>query len=121
MAEKKNILIRALTWWNGQTLGTRLFTARHGTHVGTDAAGNRFYRNRDGSRRWVIYNGEAEASAVCADWHGWLHHTLEECPADSPLPRKSWEADHTPNMTGTAAAYRPEGSLLTQAITPAVS
>ena len=32
-------LIRMLTWWNSQTLGTQIFTARRGIKVGTDAQG----------------------------------------------------------------------------------
>ena len=28
-----NFLLRLLTWWNGQTLGTQLFTARKGQRV----------------------------------------------------------------------------------------
>jgi len=32
------VLSEIFTWWNGQTLGTRLFTARHGKFVGEDEA-----------------------------------------------------------------------------------
>ncbi|MEM9522518.1 MAG: NADH-ubiquinone oxidoreductase subunit NDUFA12 family protein, partial [Pseudomonadota bacterium] len=56
-----NVLNQAVTWWNGQTLGTQLFTARKGVKVGEDAQGNIYYETRDGKRRWVIFNGEAEA------------------------------------------------------------
>lgn len=104
-------LKRAVTWWNGQTLGTQLFTARRGVKVGEDAEGNAFYRTRDDSRRWVIYNGEAEASRVSADWHGWLHRTWDEPPSEAPLKRKDWEKPHQENLTGTAAAYVPPGSI----------
>ncbi|MCL5778721.1 NADH:ubiquinone oxidoreductase subunit NDUFA12 [Limibaculum sp. FT325] len=113
-----SILSEIFTWWNGQTMGTRLYTARNGELVGEDEAGNRFYRSRDGKRRWVIYNGEAEASRVSPDWHGWLHHTFDEAPSESPLPRKGWEKPHVPNMTGSAEAYHPPGSVLTPARRP---
>ena len=103
------------TWWNGQTFGTRLLTARRGEFVGEDEAGNRFYKTADDKRRWVIYNGEAEASAVSPDWHGWLHRTYDAPPTEDPLPRKTWERAHSPNMTGTEDAYRPKGSLVGQA------
>jgi NADH:ubiquinone oxidoreductase subunit len=106
------------TWWNGQTFGTRVFTARNGELVGEDAEGNRFYRTKDDKRRWVIYSGEAEASRVNPDWHGWLHHTYDTPPTETPLPRKAWEKPHVPNMTGTLAAYRPPGSVLTPASRP---
>ena len=104
-------LIRAVTWWNGQTLGTQLFTARAGIRVGEDAEGNVFYRNRDDSRRWVIYNGEAEASRVSPDWHGWLHRTWDAPPTEAPLAHRAWEKPHEENLTGTALAYAPPGSI----------
>lgn len=104
-------VLRAVTWWNGMTLGTQLYTWRKGTKVGEDALGNSFYQSRDGKRRWVLYNGEAEASRVGPDWHGWLHHTFDELPTDAPLKRKEWEKPHQENLTGTAMAYAPAGSL----------
>ena len=55
-------LKRLLTWWNSQTLGTQIFTARKGVKVGEDDQGNIYYHTRDDKRRWVIFNGEAEAS-----------------------------------------------------------
>jgi NADH:ubiquinone oxidoreductase subunit len=106
-----NTLLRAVTWWNGQTIGTQVFTARHGVKVGEDLEGNVFYQSKDGVRRWVIYNGEAEASRVSPEWHGWLHHTWDRPPTEAPLPRKVWEKPHQENLTGTALAYAPPGSL----------
>lgn len=105
------MLRELLTWWNGQTLGTRLFTARNGKKVGQDELGNTYYQTRDGKRRWVIYNGEVDASKVPSSWHGWLHHTFDEPPSRQPLPAKAYELGHKPNMTGTPEAYRPKGSL----------
>ncbi|MGG7565360.1 NADH:ubiquinone oxidoreductase subunit NDUFA12 [Rhodovulum sp. DZ06] len=114
-------LKRYLTWWNGATVGTRLFTSRHGTKVGEDAEGNVYYRNHDGSRRWVMYNGVVEASRIPADWHGWLHFTWDEPPTDKPLPHKSWEKPHVANLTGVDGAYHPPGSLATASARPRVS
>ena len=102
---------RIFTWWDGQTLGTQLFTWRKGKLVGEDASGNRFYTSKDAKRRWVIYNGEAEASRVSPDWHGWLHHTFDEPPTKAALAHKAWEKPHQENLTGTAAAYAPPGSI----------
>ncbi len=102
---------RLVTWWDGQTLGTQLFTWRKGVKVGEDDQGNRFFETRDGKRRWVIYNGEAEASRVSPEWHGWLHHTWEQPPTDAPLVHKDWEKPHHENLTGTAMAYAPAGSI----------
>ena len=106
-----NTLLRAVTWWNGQSLGTQLYTWRKGEKVGEDDQGNIFYQTADAKRRWVIYNGEPEASRVDADWHGWLHHTFKESPAERPLPKKTWEKPHQENLTGTALAYAPAGSI----------
>lgn len=104
-------LLRSVTWWNGQTINTQLFTARRGVKVGEDAQGNIYYQTGDGKRRWVIYNGEMEASRVSPDWHGWLHHTWDKPPTEAPLRRKAWEKPHQENLTGTPAAYAPPGSI----------
>ena len=105
-------LLQALTWWNGETLATRFFTWRHGKKVGEDAEGNIYYQTADGSRRWVIYAGEAEASRIAPEWHGWLHHTWQQPPTQSPPPTKAWVKPHQANPTGGPAAYHPKGSLL---------
>ena len=104
-------LLRFVTWWNGQTLNTQLFTARRGVKVGEDAAGNIFYQTADAKKRLVIYNGEIEASRVSPDWHGWLHFTWDTPPTKAALPHKPWERPHQENLTGTAAAYAPPGSI----------
>jgi NADH:ubiquinone oxidoreductase subunit len=110
------ILMKIFTWWDGATIGTLLWSARKGEHVGTDGQGNKYYRTknvRDGERerRWVIYNGANDASRVPAEWHGWLHQSYDELPESHLPPPRIWEADYTPNATGTAQAYRPAGAL----------
>ncbi|MEQ9693781.1 NADH:ubiquinone oxidoreductase subunit NDUFA12 [Shimia sp. SDUM112013] len=99
------------TWWNGATLNTRLYTRRKGIKVGEDEQGNVYYHNKDDSKRWVMFNGEAEASRISADWHGWLHRTFDEIPSQKPLVHKDWEKPHQENLTGTVMAYAPSGSL----------
>ena len=106
-----NSVLRAATWWNGQTLNTQIFTWRKGVKVGEDSQGNQFYKNADDSKRWVIFNGEVEASKVDPEWHGWLHRTWDEPPNEKPLKRKDWEKAHQENLTGTALAYAPAGSI----------
>ena len=86
-----SLLLRALTWWNSQTLNTQLWTRLYGERVGEDDQGNVYYQSKGGKRRWVIYNGEAEASRVPPDWRGWLTHTYAEPPSKAPLPRKAWK------------------------------
>lgn len=104
-------VLRAVTWWNGSTLNTQFYTWRRGTKVGEDDQGNAYFTSRDGKRRWVMFSGEVEASRVSPDWHGWLHHTYDDLPTDKPLVHKAWEKPHQPNLTGSAMAYAPAGSL----------
>lgn len=103
------------TWWDGATIGTHLWSMRKGEHVGTDAQGNKYYRSRRKSggqeRRWVMYDGANDSSRVPAEWHGWLHGAFDDVPESHLPPAKIWEAEYTPNATGTAAAYRPQGAL----------
>ena len=99
------------TWWNDQTWGTAWFTFKKGVAVGDDEQGNKYYRERKGPRRWVIYNGDIDASRIAPEWHRWLHYTSDEPPTEKPLPTKPWEKEHQPNLTGTAQAYFPPGSL----------
>ena len=113
-------LTRFFTWWNGVTFGTQFWTWRHGELVGEDEYGNRYYRTKGGridptlhfERRWVIYNGLSEASAIGPAWHGWLHHTVDMPPTAEPVKPRPWWKPHRPNLTGTPAAYRPPGSML---------
>jgi NADH:ubiquinone oxidoreductase subunit len=105
------LLGKIFTWWDGATIGTMLDSWRHGEAVGEDSLGNRYYRAKDGKRRWVIYNGSNDASRVPPEWHGWLHGTFDELPEKVlPAPRP-WLAEPQPNLTGTASAYRPAGAL----------
>jgi NADH:ubiquinone oxidoreductase subunit len=95
------------SWWNSATLGTLLTTWTQGSAVGTDEFGNRYYQNKDGARRWVLYNGTVEASRVPPDWHGWLHHTFAEPPTKAPLRTQSWEMPHR-YRKAAAAPPQPE-------------
>lgn len=112
----KTFLTQFFTWWSGQTLGTRFFTWRKGTEVGRDEIGNIYYEgglNSDGRvRRWVIYKGYSEASAIPPGWHGWIHHRVETPPSKESYAPRDWQKPHQENLTGSAAAYRPKGSLL---------
>lgn len=121
----KTFLLQFFTWWNGQTLGTRLHTWRNGNKVGQDELGNVYYEGGTDSegrtRRWVIYNGAAEASAIPPGWHGWMHHRVDTPPsAENYVPRE-WQKAHQPNPTGTHKAYRPKGSVLSTGERPRVT
>jgi len=84
--------------------------------VGRDDFGNKYYRakprkgyNRE--RRWVIYNGAAEASKIPPEWHGWMHHQTNETPQANSY-RRVWQKPHQQNLTGSTQAYRPPGHIL---------
>ena len=118
----KTILIRTLTWWNSQTFGTQLWTARFGELVGEDEFGNRYYRTKGGKispalgidRRWVVYKGEVDGSSIPPSWHGWMHHTVDTPPTQDAVTPLPWWKPHKPNLTGLPGAYRPPGSMLAQ-------
>ena len=92
------------------TIGTRLFTWARGELVGTDSLGNRHSREGCGAkRRCVLSPGWAEGSKVPPEGQAGLNHTVNALPHEQPpVP---WQKDHVPNLTGTAAAYRPLGAL----------
>ena len=122
----KNFVLKLFTWWNGQTFGTQFWTWLYGEEVGTDEFGNRYFRTKGGKidptllmeRRWVIFNGTAEASSVPPSWHGWLHHTVDVPPTEEKYQPRAWQKPHRPNLTGTPMAHRPTGSTLAQGRRP---
>ena len=115
----RSFFLQFFTWWSGQSLNTRFHTWRHGEKVGTDEFGNTYYRTAGGvkdkalgfERRWVIYAGESDASKTPPGWNGWLHHTVDVPPSRETYVPRAWEQPHLANMTGTRAAWRPQGSL----------
>ena len=87
------MLKRIFTWWNGATLGALFDIGRRGAFVGEDEYGNRYYEEKKPSlegrkRRYVIYRNLAEASLVTPDWHGWMHHIVDEPPTVAPMKRQ---------------------------------
>ncbi len=122
-------LLQILTWWNGQTLNTRFHTWRNGELVGQDEFGNSYYRTNGGKldpalgyeRRWVIYAGESDGSKTPPGWYGWLHQTTDTPPTAVTYVAREWEMPHQANMTGTAQAYRPAGSLSMGGVRPAAT
>ena len=122
----KRFLLLFFTWWNGQTIGTLVWTWLYGELVGEDEFGNRYYRRRGGKidpslgfeRRWVIYKDYAEASMIPPAWHGWMHHTVDTAPIEMSYIPRPWQKPHRPNLTGTPGAQRPTGSTLAQGRRP---
>jgi len=103
------MLKEIFTWWNGQTLGVRLWTYFNGRLVAEDKYKNRYYSNKNDSRRWVVYYGEIDASKVTPEWNNWLRFTSDNVPSEEN-ERYNWQLDHTSNQTGTINAYSPKSS-----------
>ncbi len=121
----KNFILQLFTWWNGQTLGTRFFTWRFGKRVGEDEFGNIYYEGGKTTfgldRRWVVYAGYADPSTIPSGWHGWMHHRTAVPPSREEYMPREWEKAHRPNLTGSALAYRPPGSLAVPGERPKVT
>ena len=100
------ILKEIFTWWNRQTLGTRIYTKLFGIPVGKDNFGNKYYTDKKG-KRWVIYNGEIEATQITQEWYSWMHYTNNKIQNNHNIEKYKWQKDHKPNQTGTNKAYRP--------------
>ena len=87
--------------------------AASATRSARDDAGNIYYQDKkDPARRWVIYNGNNDGSRVPPDWQLWLRGTIDELP-DKALPPVAQVPAKPPtgNLTGTMAAFRPDGAL----------
>ena len=100
------------------SLGTTIYTLLFGNLVGNDEFGNKYYCNSKNfedsiSKRWVIYNGEIEASKVPSHWHAWLHKTIN-IPPIKYSHKYSWQKQHKPNLTGTFEAYLPNSHPLSK-------
>jgi NADH:ubiquinone oxidoreductase subunit len=98
------------------SFGTWLFTRLHGELVGSDEFGNKYFidtrtKGQKRERRWVVFKGAPEASKVPPEWHGWLHSTTNQVPAQG-AQRRNWQKPHVPNLTGTTGAYLPPGHTL---------
>ena len=105
-----NLFKQIFTWWNGSTWNTRFHIWRTSTRVGEDEFGNVYYESRKG-KRYVQYNGLAEASMIPPGWHGWMHYRVDTPPSDEEYSARDWQKSHQGNGTGTADAYFPKGSL----------
>ena len=113
-------LANAFNWWNGASWGTSIVTRRHGLKVGQDDAGNVYYQDKKNSaRRWVIYAGANDGSGVPPGWQSWLRGTIDELPDEALPPVRKFQTPPTVNLTGTMAAFRPDGALGSGKIRPA--
>ena len=103
------ILKQIFIWRHRQTLGTFIYTLFTGRLVGKDKFGNKYYSNSKG-KRWVIYKNMVESSKIPPNWHLWIHHLIKNKPLNDENKFR-WQKEHEENLTGTAEAYKPDGSL----------
>ena len=95
------------TWWNHQTLGTRINTILFGKLVGEDNFGNKYYESKSG-KRLVIYNGEIESTKIPNEWYSWIHFTKNKIENLKELKKFEWQKPHKPHLTGSDQAYSPK-------------
>ncbi len=94
-------------WWNRQTLGTRISTLFFGKFVGTDSFGNKYYESKTG-KRWVIYNGEVDASKIPGEWYSWMHRINNKIENKQDNQKYFWQKEHQSNQTGSKYSYDPK-------------
>jgi NADH:ubiquinone oxidoreductase subunit len=102
-----NLFKLIFSWWNSQTIGTFIQTSLFGVKVGEDQFKNKYYKNKDDTKRWVIYSDIVDASTVPPEWHSWLHKTIKVIPDKIRFNKFSWQKEHKKNLTGTKKAYLP--------------
>ena len=103
----KKLLKFLFTWWNGNTVGTKLYTYLKGKKVGEDYFGNYFYESRDKRNRWCIYSYQSDASKISPEWNSWLRFITNSCPTDEAMTYE-WQKSFSGNLTGLDGAYKPE-------------
>ena len=86
--------------------------------AGVDEYGNTYFiskkvspSNNNRKKRWIIYNGEVEASKVPQEWNAWLHHSTDDTPKKN-IRKPKWFKKHKPNLTGTKYANKPKSVLI---------
>ena len=99
-------LKKIFTWWNQDTIGTKIKTIFFGKLVGKDDSGNKYYESKSG-QRWVIFSGERDASKIPVEWYSWMHFTSNKIEKNHSLKKYPWQKPHQPNLTGTSSAYYP--------------
>ena len=103
-------LKKIFIWWNQETLGTKFKTIFFGKLVGIDNLGNKYYTNKSGKKRWIIYVGEIDASKIPNEWYSWIHFTNNKIENDHELKKYDWQKPHQSNQTGTENAYHPNSN-----------
>ena len=102
----KRLLKYLFTWWNGNTVGTKLYTFFNGKRVGEDYLGNLYYESKDQKNRWCIYHDQSEASRISPEWNSWLRFITNTPPTNNTITFE-WQKRFDGNTTGLDGAYKP--------------
>mmetsp|Transcript_5708 Transcript_5708/g.19963 ORF Transcript_5708/g.19963 Transcript_5708/m.19963 type:complete len:154 (-) Transcript_5708:1227-1688(-) len=99
---------------------TMLRSGSIGKFVGQDALGNKYYEAYEGiaspvqtgRHRWVEYANRHNynLTSVPPEWHGWLHHITDHCPANHKFLEAPFKIPAEVTKTGTLENYQPKGS-----------
>ena len=62
------------------------------------------------TKRWVIYNGEINASKITADWFRGCINISNNVPNEK-LKNFIWQKPHKENKTGTKESFKPNDNF----------
>ena len=99
-------LKKIFTWWNQETIGTKIQTIFFGKLVGEDWFGNKYYQSKSG-KRWVSYKDEIDASKIPNEWYFWIHFITNKIENFNDFKKYDWQKPHKSNQTGTDNSYHP--------------
>ena len=102
----KSLLKYLFTWWNGNTVGTKLYTFLKGKKVGEDYLGNSYFESKNLESRWCIYRNQSEASRISPEWNSWLRYISNAVPTSDNV-KYEWQKRFDGNATGLGSAYTP--------------
>ena len=102
----KSLLKYLFTWWNGNTVGTKLYTFLKGRKVGEDYLGNSYFESKNLESRWCIYRDQSEASKISPEWNSWLRYITNTVPTSDNITYE-WQKRFDGNATGLGSAYKP--------------
>ena len=102
----KSLLKYLFTWWNGNTVGTKLYTFLKGKKVGEDYLGNSYFESKNLESRWCIYRNQSEASRISPEWNSWLRYISNTVPTSDNITYE-WQKRFDGNATGLSSAYKP--------------
>jgi NADH:ubiquinone oxidoreductase subunit len=71
----------------------------------------------DRKRYVMTADGVDEATEIPAEWHGWLHYTVDEVlsaatKGEVPVKSHDWQGTHERNLTGTPSKYVPYSTTI---------